>query len=109
VLGFVSLDDTITCRRITDGVAGGYDIGAISAQHSQNTFLIAGSGSVHERIGGLFWVLKDCWAFATDAIANASTASINDTSLARDRVRFITQRILIMGSSIVSESGIPLI
>ena len=29
-------------------------------------------------------VLKDCWAFATDAIAKASTAAVNEASLASE-------------------------
>src|SRR5262245_7075117 len=53
-------------------------------------------------------VLKDCWAFATGAIANASSAAVNEASLARDEMGLVNERIVIMGSSFASESRIQL-
>src|SRR5262245_4880334 len=50
-------------------------------------------------------VLNDCWAFATDASANASTAAINAASLARDGAGLVDERMVIMASSVAFRSG----
>jgi hypothetical protein len=53
MLGVVGLNNAIARRRIGDRVAGGHDVGAISAQHSQNAFPVVGLGRAHEGIDGL--------------------------------------------------------
>src|SRR5262249_9548986 len=53
-------------------------------------------------------VLKDCWAFATGPIANASTAAVNEISLVRGGAGLVKERIVIITSSLASESRVQL-
>jgi hypothetical protein len=54
----VGRDEPLPRLGIGHLIAGRYDVGAPSTQHTQNALEIANPGCAHESIGGLFGGLK---------------------------------------------------
>ena len=93
---------------LTDGIARGYDIGAISAQHSQRHLSDRRFWQRYERIGGLFWGLERLLGVCKRH-RKCEHCQYQRYQSCQGSGEDSSQRILIMGSSVVSGSGIPLI
>ena len=58
MLRVIGRNEPLARRRVGHIIAGRHDVGALSAQHSQNAFSVAGPGCAHKSTCGLLGGLK---------------------------------------------------